>query len=199
MTPPPWRLIGRGLLALYAPAYRHPPGALMLVRYAASPVGPYDELLWLEWASGLLRGRPVVRNIVVSSEDSVFWGRHNWALPKRLASFEWPTPTQVRVRTPGGSPLATLDFSAVSWSMHAHLELVPRYLRTVAQPALDGPGRVDTVVGGTAWLGPARLLHADLGGLTNALRGRAPIATLHVPEFALVFPAGTWRLPREKA
>ncbi|MFC4639645.1 hypothetical protein [Deinococcus hohokamensis] len=190
MTPPPWRLSGHGLLALYAPARSRPPGAVMLVRYANSPVGPYDELLWLEWTGGLRRAHPVVRHIVVSSEQSVQWGRRNWALPKRLARFEWPAPTQVRVSTPAGTPLAALHFQPSPWSLHTRLNLLPRRLRTLAQPALDGSGRIDTLVQGEGGVGPARLHHADLTGLVPEVQGRHPWLTLAVPEFRLLFPPG---------
>nr|WP_254606064.1 hypothetical protein [Deinococcus sp. JMULE3] len=72
---------GRGVVAVYGGPEA---GALMLVRYAQSGVGPYDELLWVS-----LSGAPQVTRIVVSTQDSVEWGRRNWAIPKSRADFAW--------------------------------------------------------------------------------------------------------------
>ncbi|MCD0165179.1 hypothetical protein IHN58_05875, partial [Deinococcus sp. 12RED42] len=81
---PPWTLRGAGLVAVFAGR-----GVLMLVRYASSPVGPYDELLWAEVRGSPVGRRPQVTRIVVSTEASVVWGRRNWGIPKELASFGW--------------------------------------------------------------------------------------------------------------
>jgi hypothetical protein len=68
-------------------------GLLMLVRYADSPIGPYDELLygipfqkprWFEVMSH--RRLPVT---YVSSEASLHNGRHNRGIRKELADFEF--------------------------------------------------------------------------------------------------------------
>ncbi|GGN31081.1 hypothetical protein GCM10010842_06710 [Deinococcus daejeonensis] len=46
VTGAPWNLSGRGVVAVYG---GREAGALMLVRYAQSGVGPYDELLWVSY------------------------------------------------------------------------------------------------------------------------------------------------------
>ncbi|HEY4562197.1 MAG TPA: acetoacetate decarboxylase family protein [Thermoanaerobaculia bacterium] len=106
-VPPPWRLRGSGYVFLFTlePWFLRnggflPPeltgehfvgqlGALMLVEYRKSPVGPYRELLFaagrnLRWRHHLFS----VTRIWVSTEASAVSGRENWAIPKETAEFE---------------------------------------------------------------------------------------------------------------
>jgi hypothetical protein len=81
-APPPWTLRGDAAAVLY------PRGILAFLRYHASNVGPYDELLWLEpFRRGPGGWRHRITRIFVSSEASVQNGRANWGLPKELATF----------------------------------------------------------------------------------------------------------------
>ena len=106
-VPPPWRLRGSGYVFLFTfePWFLRnggflPPeligehfegqlGALMLVDYRQSPVGPYRELLFaagrnLRWRHHLF----TISRIYVSTDASAVSGRENWAIPKRTAEFE---------------------------------------------------------------------------------------------------------------
>lgn len=193
MTPPPWTLRGRGLLALYAPAPGTPFGALMLLRYIESSVGPYDELLWLTAPAARPAGpRPQVQSIVVSTPESVEWGRRNWGIPKRLAGFEWEggwERGQVRVTDSNGQEVAHLAFRVSGPRLPVTTALVPVPLRTLAQPALDGAeGWLLTAPNASGSVSPALLtvLHAD--GLHPPLVHARPRLTLGVPGFRLVFP-----------
>ncbi len=62
----------------------------MLVDYKTSPVGPYQELLFIP---GLFRfGKTTsfsISKIYVSTTDSVWNGRQNWGIPKELADFSF--------------------------------------------------------------------------------------------------------------
>ncbi|MFN7144280.1 MAG: hypothetical protein ACK4YP_10925, partial [Myxococcota bacterium] len=106
-APPPWTLDGHALVCLV----RTPrgPGVLAFARYTASPVGPYDEVLFVPGV------RPPfhVEAIRVSSVDSMGWGRRNWGIPKHLALFDWQeqgTCFAVHVRDPGtGEVFALLE------------------------------------------------------------------------------------------
>jgi hypothetical protein len=163
MTPPPWTLRGHGLVALYAPAPRSPLGALMLVRYASSPVGPYDELLWVEAPVASPAGpRPRVRATLVSTPESVEWGRRNWGIPKHLAAFGWegePGRGQVRVTGEEGQAVAHLAYQGGGPRLPVTTALVPAPLRTLAQPALDGAeGWLLTTPGAQGHVTPARLV-----------------------------------------
>lgn len=61
--------------------------AWALVRYADTPVGPYDEVAaTLLPADGEYGHIPF---IVVDSLPSIVGGRANWLLPKALAEFDW--------------------------------------------------------------------------------------------------------------
>ena len=62
---------------------------VMLVRYHTSPIGPYDELLFLDHAFTGLKMHSNIPKIYVSSQSSVVEGRYHWGIPKELAQFEW--------------------------------------------------------------------------------------------------------------
>ena len=107
MAPPPWTLTGNavilvahfpeafvrahGFLAPYQQrAYRGWIGTVMLVDYKTSPVGPYQELLFIP---GLFRfGKTTsfsISKIYASTTDSLWNGRQNWGIPKELADFSF--------------------------------------------------------------------------------------------------------------
>lgn len=67
---------------------------IMLVRYHSSPVGPYDELLFLDHAFVGLKMHSHIPKIYVSSQSSVDEGRYHWGIPKELAKFEWEHTAQ---------------------------------------------------------------------------------------------------------
>ncbi|GAA5533278.1 hypothetical protein [Deinococcus aluminii] len=188
MPPPPWTLTGQGLIAVYVPAPAALLGVLMLLRYATSPVGPYDELLWVEAGRASPAGRrPRVRSIVVSTPESVVWGRRNWGLPKRLARFDWRRD-EVRVTGEDGREVAHLTFRTGGLRLPVTTALIPAALRTLAQPPLEEEVWKLTRVGASGHVTLARLtvLHAD--GLYPALSHLRPRLTLGVPDFRLVFP-----------
>lgn len=168
-------------------------GTLMLVRYADSPVGPYDELLWATAPNPSPVGpRPQVQKIVVSSEGSVEWGRRNWGIPKGLARFEWQEEaqtTQVRIYLPDGQVLAHLAYRTQGSSLPVSTFPVPAQFRTLAQPALDGDtGWLLTTVSATGKAQAARLTVLDTSRFHAPLMQLRPLLTLAVPEFQLVFP-----------
>lgn len=202
---PPWTLRGAGLVAVFGAR-----GVLMLVRYASSPVGPYDELLWAEVRGSPVGLRPQVTRIVVSTEASVVWGRRNWGIPKELASFgwsgsglgdwngDWAAGGQVRVTGAGGEMLAHLGFRAGGPRLPVWTGVVPGAWRTLAQPDLmpepDAAGprgtlltTVLTTVQARGRVQVARLSAAQ-GAFHPALMDSRPLLTLAAPEFRMVFP-----------
>lgn len=72
------------------------------VRYAETPVGAYSEVMAapVNVRGGLLP-RVHVPFIAVDSLPSVHAGRAHWALPKVMASFDWPEPGEVRAEGDG--------------------------------------------------------------------------------------------------
>jgi len=69
-------------------------GTIQLIRYHSSPVGPYDELLYIpgnmsyKVGSTTVSGLSVTR-IYVSTVASIVNGRRNWNIPKHLARFDF--------------------------------------------------------------------------------------------------------------
>ena len=210
VVPPPWRLRGRGYVFAYSfpeafvqaqelpsglrGALRRGPGAVMLVDYAESPVGPYHELLFLA-GRYQLGGSTVcsIPCIFVSSERSVVSGRANWGLPKQQAEFSWTEEgeRQERVRVAAGGSVffdALLERGVVPFPVFAPrwplpLSLVqPRKGRTLV-----------TTLRGAGLARRARLRRLRVDGQhfpdTSAL---SPWLGLRIAPFRLVFPA-----PRE--
>ncbi|MXV20098.1 hypothetical protein GLX28_10655 [Deinococcus xianganensis] len=159
----------------------------MLVRYAQSGVGPYDELLWVS-----LSGAPQVTRIVVSTQQSLVWGRRNWAIPKSRADFAWegaPGREQVRV-TQDGQLLAHLSVGAWGPSLPVTTAVVPAAWRTLIQPPLpeaEDRASLLTTVAASGWVRPARLSVIS-GDVHPALLERRPLLTVAVPDFRMVFP-----------
>ncbi|THH17034.1 hypothetical protein EW146_g3706 [Bondarzewia mesenterica] len=63
-----------------------------IVRYNESPVGPYDELIFIPGSfkdPHTKRATGRVTTIFVSTPQSVWNGRRNWNIQKHLARFEW--------------------------------------------------------------------------------------------------------------
>lgn len=103
----PWRLKGRGFTLMYKfskkfiqncqaiPAeiresFQGGLGYLMLVDYTQTPVGPYQEILFIPGKVNAGKGKKqVISNIFVSTMKSVISGRANWGIPKDLATFDW--------------------------------------------------------------------------------------------------------------
>ena len=114
VVPAPWSLKGESFIQLLlnpVEAVRHllpaafepvcvkgkTLGGLMYVHYTDSPVGPYEELLYLP-ARVRYRGRTgyPITHIWVDSPDSVVSGRENWLIPKRLGRMDFRSEGRVR-------------------------------------------------------------------------------------------------------
>ena len=138
------------------------------LRYLASPVGTYSEVL----ASPLLvRPRPGVSLpfIAVDSLASVQGGRAHWSLPKALASFEW-----------AGGPADPVSARGDSWTVSARARSLPVSLPLGAWFSLTqagpGGGLSTARVRATGWGRPA-LVDVETSGPTLPewlLGGRHP-------------------------
>lgn len=116
IAPAPWTLHGEGVVIIahfpeaFARAngfmadfqlidYRGYMGAVMLVDYHTSSVGPYRELLFIPGMFNI-EGQTTfsISKIYVSTYDSVWNGIENWGIPKELADFNMTTlPDGTRV------------------------------------------------------------------------------------------------------
>lgn len=107
IAPPPWKLRGEGYILVYRFSKRDLQyrnildeadlshfsggfGAVMVVDYKTSPVGPYKEILFIPGKFREKAGKGYrVTKIAVSTLVSVVSGRANWGLPKNHAQFQF--------------------------------------------------------------------------------------------------------------
>ena len=107
LVAPPWNLVGSGYIQLYRfdrdfvqkngflkdfqiKNFKGGWGAVMLVNYETSPVGPYVELLFIPGVISIAQGNAYsISKIYVSTKASVENGIYNWGIPKELADFVW--------------------------------------------------------------------------------------------------------------
>eukprot|EP00808_Paulinella_micropora_P008385 g72961.t1 len=145
-------------------------GAWMLVRYSASDVGPYDELLFIP---GDFEHRTAPRprhrfksitSIYVSTNVSVTEGVINWAIPKQLAVFKWTARsdgcTCVEVSTADAHKFFHADISA-PWSrlsLPTSSAWAPFSFSNLLHRSADGH-YLATSLNGTGRVRIARLLH----------------------------------------
>lgn len=113
-------------------------GAVLLVRYHSTSVGPYSELIL---TSGLHRvGRHFgfhISQIYVDSLASQKGGQANWAVPKKLAVFDWQQDKQqmlVSIHLPDATePFLSAGFSLSSIGIPASSVIVPPPFKTILQ------------------------------------------------------------------
>lgn len=232
VVPAPWQLRGEGLALLYRlraegldsepgregnagkEAFCGGIGAVILVDYAASPVGPYRELLFIPGryryaVSGsaphprnALEGKErritahTISSIYVTTQESRDGGRLNWGIPKGLARIDWKRDgawSEVTVNTlPDASPALSARFRGWGVALPFGLRFLPH---TLAQ-ANDSLLYVTKVSG----RGSARLARiTDLAvneRLFPALADCRPFAAVSIPFATLLFPKAatyTWR------
>ena len=207
-APAPWTLNGSGYILLFRFGRRfherHAPpfgahagrlrlgvGCVMLVDYATSGAGPYRELLLMPgiYQYGR-RFHPSITHIYVSTWASIVNGHVNWGIPKEHADFhiESLADGSERIRVSREDrPVADLHLRP--WGLHlpVNTALVPRPLRTVAQPYRGKVYRTD--LGGKGRMRPARLLSARVdNGLFPDFSDTRLLAAVKVVDFTLNFP-----------
>lgn len=205
LAPAPWDLSGQGWLFLYhlpetaqeipellprepSGPYLGGLGALMLVDYQSSNVGPYKELLFIpgRFRHGKKKFYGISR-IWVSTEASVVNGQNNWGIPKELANFKIERHGREEVwsvEQPGGGPIfrATLKKGLFPFPMHTSLlpfPLLQRWKGKLFQTNFRGRG----------W---ARFGHIEDLSLSGAIfpeiSAYKPLAGLVIDPFRIQFP-----------
>lgn len=209
IIPPPWQLTGSGAILLYRfprawalahgcipaelrAAFVGGVGAVMLVDYTASGVGPYREALFVPGQFRLGgRLRSSITRIFVSSQPSVDSGRANWGLPKELADFRvagerfsvgFGAEAFLEAQVAPLGPHLPLDSA---WSP-APLELAQLLGGQLAITAPSGRGAVR--------LARLRHLRADPAVFPDVAPFR-PLLALRATGFALTFPTPTTEAP----
>ncbi|KAL0572109.1 hypothetical protein V5O48_009862 [Marasmius crinis-equi] len=134
-------------------------GALMLVRYASTPVGPYDELIYIpgRWAYASGRNGLRITRLYVSTDASVFNGRTNWNIPKHRANFSFHKDgaiTTVSVSSPEtpNKPFFSAKLAPVTGPIPAEVNstITGSYL-TLIQPPIPGDPSDPAIVGTDTW------------------------------------------------
>ena len=168
-------------------------GALMLVDYQWGNADPYRELLFMP---GKFRWGKLVRHgiteILVSTRQSVDSGRANWAIPKRLARFEWSKTGPRRERIcvfEGSDPVFSADVGYWPVPLPMHTALLPMPL---AQPNGDELLLTDYTGRGVAWPAWFDALNTEEANLPP-LEELRPLAGFRVAPFRLRFPVADRR------
>lgn len=205
LIPPPWTLRGRGYVLLYwfseawARQYAHLAdwqradfraglGAVMLVDYAESGVGPYQELLLIPGRARVGRKRRFsISKIYVSTEASTGNGRKNWGIPKETARFDWQPAAN------GGDTVTVcvgerVAFSATLRAGGLSFPLTTALLPFTIGQRLDGETFL-TRPCATGWAKPARLIDLQTDpDLFPNLSDLKPLAVLALRDFQMTFP-----------
>lgn len=207
-APAPWTLHGDGwmlLLRLPEAQRRDPaqlphelqgrpirgPSVLMFVDYAASPAGPYRELLYIPGRFELEDGRRAwsVTRIYVSSWESVVNGRLNWGIPKDHAEFRRTRVgrgERLEVET-AGRRIATLELAPRGPALPVRAGLLPASLRTLVQ--FHGGRRFELAPGAAGRAGLARVVSlASDPELFPALGAARLQLAARIPRFSMSFP-----------
>ena len=200
--PAPWSLQGRGVLLAYQltrswkaeqglGAYQGPLAVVCLVDYARSPVGPYQEILFMPGRLPNSRGKHLsIHRIYVDSQASVMAGRRNWGIPKQLAAFQWEDDgrgVQVQVKHRGQDCFQVhVRRIGPSFPVFRPMLPVPIYQRRQGRSYWTRPsarGRASFAKLEHSWAA----LHGDGGGFPD-LRGQRPLAAAIVERFRMEFP-----------
>lgn len=207
-APAPWRLAGDGwILLLELPqAVRHDPRHLppalrdrplggpaivMFVDYAASPAGPYRELLYIPGRFTLADGRHAwsVTRIYVSTWDSVVNGRRNWGIPKDRADFsrQQANGAEQLHASVDGRKVAELELKAHGPRLPARAGLLPAAMRRLVQYHAGSRFELAPGAHGGVRLARATRLASD-PALFPALADARVRLALKAERFTLEFP-----------
>lgn len=83
---------------------------VMIVRYTSSPVGPYDELMYVPGQFAVPPNKSAanrITRIYVSTKESVYNGRKNWNIPKHVAHFTF-VPSGAASASPSALPYSRI-------------------------------------------------------------------------------------------
>ncbi|NJK43230.1 MAG: acetoacetate decarboxylase family protein [Pleurocapsa sp. SU_196_0] len=167
-------------------------GAVMVVDYASSDGGPYQELLFVPGRFRAPDGALyyAITRIFVSTQVSVDSGIQNWGIPKERADFQWSREdTLERVRVAQGDmPVAEFAFSSNSPGVLVTTDIVPSRFRTLAQLGANG----ETVFTAPSGRGTVRLAKLERVTVNPALfpdlSEFKPLVVTKAEPFQLGFP-----------
>jgi hypothetical protein len=163
-------------------------GALMLVQYHESPVGPYRELLFIPGKFQTPHGRLFsITNISVDSEASTQNGRANWGIPKITHTFDvsgGPNQERISVLAPDNKPFFEATLRSGGLSFPISTAFVPLSLYQV----WEGQTYLTTPQGkGWAQLASIRDIRINADYFPD-ISTQKPLLALKVKGFSMKFP-----------
>jgi len=209
---PPWELNGYGYIILYRfdrdfvreagrvpdvlmENYRISIGAVMLVDYTKSPVGPYRELLFIPGRFQVGRRRYYhISKIYVSTQASLENGQENWGIPKELADFTVEDdPDDVRVKrwTVAKDGTAFLRATTQAGLLRLPVNSILNPFPTTLVHARERDGALLTVdpYGGGTMSFAASLLDIEVDGAHFPdVSDEKPLGVLESVNFHMTFP-----------
>ncbi|HMV45226.1 MAG TPA: acetoacetate decarboxylase [Leptospiraceae bacterium] len=147
--PPPWHLKGQGFILPFLgnktalldkgfisesdkQNFRGGLGAIMIVNYDSSNVGPYYELLFIPgdfyYENSPKKVYKKITKIFVSTDISIQEGRLNWAIPKEFANFNWikkNNNTLISVESSLGEPILKAELNQKFFSFPLTTKIYP--------------------------------------------------------------------------
>ncbi|KAJ7064948.1 hypothetical protein C8F01DRAFT_1128849 [Mycena amicta] len=159
-------------------------GLIQVVSYSESPVGPYDELIYVPGRWKYSNGTKAFRitQIYVSTKESTLNGRRNWNIPKRVANFSITSDssgtTHISV-TPSGSSTPFFKASVQripivsSLRVPTSTKLLGSYYALTQPPLPAGPNPEDVSTDKWASLIPVMRGAASVHKLVPELDGGA--------------------------
>lgn len=203
--PAPWTLFGDGYMLFYRFSRDFvvnrgfvPPdlsgcfdgffGAVMLVDYHESPVGPYHELLFIPGKFRTPHGRRYsITRIVVDSEASTQNGRANWGIPKFTHQFQVEkdgSSEHIKVLDAQGQPGFEIILRAGGFRFPISTALFPLHLYQV----LEGKTLLTTPKGsGSAQFARVLDLQVNPAFFPDVSLAK-PLLALKVSGFRMQFP-----------
>lgn len=175
-APAPWTLEGRafgvlGILRAGTALEAGPQGTriprlavICAVEYTSSPVGPYNEVFSLVFPVPGSWFQAQVTHMYVDSDESTYWGRRNWAVPKMTAGIElhWDTGMVSANLDMDGTHRCTLEFDTPRVREGLPVRLPANFLR-IRQSGLGK--HLITGLYGTGRVSPLHLKRFDSDGV----------------------------------
>jgi hypothetical protein len=205
LVPAPWELSGTGYILIYKfnrmfvnknafPAIEFKNrfsggiGAVMLVNYESSNVGPYQELLFIP---GKFRYKKYnkysISKIFVSTLKSVTNGRINWGIPKESAAFKIKKTgnnlESVSV-TKGNELVMDIELRTAGLKFPVSTRLLPFSLMQISGKKLFFTTFVGSGIGQLAGIRNIKINRKYFPDISNI----KPILAVKIEKFKLLFP-----------
>ncbi len=207
IAPAPWQLSGNGFVLLYHfphafnarygfieeyqhRTYRGWMGAVMLVEYESSDVGPYLELLYIPGLFNMGNNYSFsISKIYVSTAESQWNGYTNWGIPKEVANFTFKVTgreNHFQVAKAGAdTPFFSASLKPWGFTFPVTSRLLP--VSQIIQQKENVLLKTNIFVEGTAKAASLQHIHAD-PQYFPPIHQLKPVVCLSIEEFKMKFP-----------